>query len=373
MLSAGYFGRPLRPSLTLDLRNPAGQLDSRVTFTRASAATYFGADGLLTTAVSGAPRFDFDPSTLAPRGLLIEETRTNLLQQSSALATAPWFNAGLTSIVDNTGDVLAPDGLATATKIVATGSGSSVGQGAMLTAAQHTGSVWLRAASGTMNLSLIIYVAVFPFALIGFANITATTSWQRFSVTSSAATAATYVFQIHAIPSGTLYAWGAQLEAGSSPTSYIATASATATRAADVATVATSAFPFNPAAGTLVARHAPQATSGTIPILTLDDGTANERIRLVNDSGTLKAQIVDGGVTQADISLGSISVGTTYRIALAWAANDIAACVNGGAVSTDTGATLPTVATLTFGQGWHAGLSYYPRRLSNAELQQVTA
>ena len=40
-----------------------------------------------TTAASGAARFDYDPATLQPRGLLIEEARTNILLNSATLGT----------------------------------------------------------------------------------------------------------------------------------------------------------------------------------------------------------------------------------------------------------------------------------------------
>ena len=53
------------------------------TFSRASIGTYFDSSGTLQTASSGTPIcFDHDPITHAPKGILIEEARTNLLQYS---------------------------------------------------------------------------------------------------------------------------------------------------------------------------------------------------------------------------------------------------------------------------------------------------
>ena len=71
----------IEPSLRLDFAN-ARALDPRITFTRASVATYVGKDGLIKTAGEDEARFDHDPTTGESLGLLIEESRTNLLPQS---------------------------------------------------------------------------------------------------------------------------------------------------------------------------------------------------------------------------------------------------------------------------------------------------
>jgi hypothetical protein len=56
-----------------------------VSFERSSKATYTGLDGLLKSAASDEPRFDHDPSSKESLGLLIEESRTNLLLGSALL------------------------------------------------------------------------------------------------------------------------------------------------------------------------------------------------------------------------------------------------------------------------------------------------
>ena len=68
---------------TLDVPLLGGSLDSRFTFTRASIGWHFSSAGVLTSAAINAPRFDYDPVTLAPRGLLLEEPRTNLFLNSA--------------------------------------------------------------------------------------------------------------------------------------------------------------------------------------------------------------------------------------------------------------------------------------------------
>ena len=86
----------------------SGGLDSRITFTRSSTATFVGSNGLIQTAAVNAPRFDYDPVTLAAKGLLIEEQRTNITLHSGVTA-ANWTAIGGT--LANTGK-LSPDGAA---------------------------------------------------------------------------------------------------------------------------------------------------------------------------------------------------------------------------------------------------------------------
>ena len=58
----------VRPTLLLDFAN-SKSVDPRITFTRASTATRCNDKGLIETVVSGAPRIDYDPVTLACKGL----------------------------------------------------------------------------------------------------------------------------------------------------------------------------------------------------------------------------------------------------------------------------------------------------------------
>lgn len=60
-----------------------GVLAPFVTFTRSSTATYFDSAGVMRVAAANQPRVDYNPATLALRGLLVEEQRTNLLLRST--------------------------------------------------------------------------------------------------------------------------------------------------------------------------------------------------------------------------------------------------------------------------------------------------
>lgn len=407
MRPAGSTGRP---SLSLDfLADPTTAL-SRLTFTRASSATRINASGLLETVSNNVARLDYDPVTKVARGLLVESTAINLIANntmSGATVGTPgsvptgWnvsgSGNGITRTVVGTGTEAGINYIDLRYQGTVTGStygGFALFGGALdfpLSAGDlRCVSSYLKLVAGSFAgltfaaLCLDWYTAAVAFisstqtSILGLTNSGLAAQRTATSGTAPATTAYTRPVIQWAIPVGvtadfTLRIGMPQVEAGLFATSVIATAGTTATRAADVATMATSAFPFNAAAGTFILRTAPLAVVGTLPALTVDDGSANERYRVVNDAGTWKAQVTDGGVSQADISVGSAAAGTLAALGFTYAVNDVAAVLNSGTVGTDGSATLPTVTTVSFGSGRHRFLEYYPRRMPNTELQAKTA
>ena len=212
------------PPLDLDFTkmNP---LDPRITFTRSSTATYTDRTGVVRLSGANQARFDYDPVTLAARGLLIEEQRTNRLQYSNALTFASWTpGTGTTRVLDATG----PDGVAnSATSVSLSTSGPGIYQTVTPTATD-TFSVWLRAKSGTPQV--VVFLAVGQLT-----TVTLNTTWQRFQVTGSGANPGIRVDYPVALTNVTVEIWGAQIEAGAFATSIIPTTSAAVTRAADLA------------------------------------------------------------------------------------------------------------------------------------------
>ena len=105
------------PRLALDFTTAS--LDPRVTVTRAlNTATVINSSGLVATVNANLPRFDYDPSTLACRGLLIEESRSNAILYSEDFSNGNWAKTGVT-IGSNA--VVAPDGNTTADNVVEDG------------------------------------------------------------------------------------------------------------------------------------------------------------------------------------------------------------------------------------------------------------
>jgi hypothetical protein len=181
-----------------------------------------------------------------------------------------------------------------------------------------------------------------------------------------------------------VFLWGAQLEAGSFPTSYISTSGAAASRAADVASIPTSAFGYNQKAGTVVVDFSrDHVSTAYAQIASLDDGSLVDRISLalVGGSGRrYRADVFDTSVAQ--FSNANVGDGATseMKMALSCAENDFAALIDGGTIATDTSGTLVNSFVIGNRNGGNAfinghikSIQYYPRRLSNAQLQELTS
>jgi hypothetical protein len=186
-----------------------------------------------------------------------------------------------------------------------------------------------------------------------------------------------------------LYIWGAQLEAGAFATSYIPTTTAAATRAADSAVVTPISSFYNQSEGTLFAEAREGGSDLQYGAVSLDTDTSDNRIdlRRNNDAGVLAMLVTTAGALQMLQSPVLAVAAQTYKLSGAYKVNDCAVCVNGGAVATDASVTLPTLTHLRIGgltlvspatgnsfplNGHIRKIAYWPRRLSNSLLQQLT-
>ena len=316
---------------TLALNFLSGSLDPRVTFTRSSTATFVGSNGLIQSAAVDTPRFDYDPVTLAPRGLLIEEQRTNLF---------------LNSLIDGT---------------------SLSTQSVTVTAVAHTISFY---GTGTITLT-------------GAATATVTGTGVYPNRRTLSFTPIVGVL-ICTVSGSVQYA---QIEAGAFATSFIPTAGATATRSADVATMTGTNFSswYNQSEGTFVC-SADTADANTANRSIYYASNAGSTDIVYGVAGTLRTirVLVSGGET-GGASAGAFTNNVPAKTAGAYKVNDFAASFNGGTVATDTvGAVPTTVDRLTIGtntalqsllylNGHVRSIAYYNTRLPNTTLRALTA
>ena len=118
-------------------------------FTRASIGTYFDSTGTLQTAAANTPRFDYDPVTHQPEGILIEESRTNYLLYSHTFSAANWSLSGTSkTLVSDT----APDGSTNTVyeiAVPASGTSKSTSQGLTTNQTGYVASIYLKAGTST--------------------------------------------------------------------------------------------------------------------------------------------------------------------------------------------------------------------------------
>jgi hypothetical protein len=273
-------------------------------------------------AAAYGPRLDYDPSTLAACGLLVEEQRTNLLLNSATLST----------------------------------------QSVTVTATAHTlsfygtGTVTL---SGASSAGPLVGTGVYP---------------NRVTLTFTP-TAGTLTLTV----TGTVS--NAQLEAGAFATSYIPTAAASVTRNADVASVATSQFPYNATEGALVV-SADYIGLGSINYAAaLNDGTVSNFMGVRRNPTAETIFVTFATTLQVAISYTTVTNNVVFKNAFSYKLNDFAGAANGAITGTDTSGTVPSVsrlglgnvADLLFMNGHIRQITYIPRRLTNAELIARTA
>ena len=346
------------PRLTLDWTSGASQSD--VSVTRSGVATYVDSSGVIQSASADTQRIDY---SLGTPGLLVEESRTNLLAYSEEFDNADWRKARA-SVTANA--AVAPDGNTTADKFIEDSTTGThllfIGDeliSEITVGNQYTYTFYAKAAERTriqvLNINSsttfgFISNVIFDLSNGTVVSVTNADGWDSFSITDAGngwyriqlttiAVVVTNTFSgsVNFMRTGLVttstsylgdgssgvYIWGAQLEVGAFPTSYIPTTTATVTRAADVVKMTGTDFSdfFNASEGSFYAETT--ARSGD-DILTAGSYTMTADATALKDYAT--------------------------------------------AYSSD-----PSATELVFGEGLVRSVRYYPQELTAAELAAITA
>ena len=392
--------------LALDLpfaetKSLAARIGPTPVFTRASAGTFVGSNGLIQSAGNNVARFDHHPITGICRGLLIEESRTNFYTNSEDFSQGTW-NKARSSIQTNA--TTSPDGNTTADKLIEDTSASSthtIGSAVTPSATPHTLSVFAK--KGERNFIVLRLGGSNDFfnlnTGVALTNVNSPTitnygnGWYRCTVTSSAGTQGSFQMSADGITTiytgdGTsgIFIWGAQLEAGSFATSYIPTTTASVVRSADVCSIFGTDFTgiWNYDEGTIYAAfdQAPSNTFSSILTAARSDDTGKVQIGRATSSQIYLA-IKNNANTETFIynPTSSITAGLN-KSALAYKTNDAIGTINNLSTPLDTSVSLGTperllIANDSVGSGRrHNGtinaIRVYKKRLPLSKLQALT-
>jgi hypothetical protein len=349
--------------------------------------------------------------TLAPKGLLIEEQRTNLLTYSEQFDNAAWTKTR-SSITANA--TTSPDGTVDADKLVEDTSVSNTHQiNASVTVTANTTytfSVYVKAAERTgvrlivgsgidsINATYNLLTQAISSVTNGGTGSGAVASifsvgngWLRLVLSGIPSTTATTVSPIVRLLNESLsvsytgdgtsgiYIWGAQLEAGAFATSYIPTVASQVTRAADVAVMTGANFSnwYNQSEGTLFVAAIEKPDTVTRIFASITDGTTEGyAIATFNNTGRIRAQNVSSG------GIGTTVTGQPFKIGYSFESGAQSGSLNSSAiVTTSTTVTVvPTMFRIGSNQSatsfWCSHISriaFFPRRLSNTELIGITS
>jgi hypothetical protein len=427
----GFSGGLLNRELIYNLDLPSFQRDFAslktldhgtgpgITFTRASTATYFDANGELQTAAEDEPRFDHSQDGAARSlGLLIEEARTNSIRNSQAggaVVGAPgtmptnWATGVVAGI---TAEVVATGSTGGLNYVDVRYSGTNASGSSVFPAILFENSTQI-VASASQTWTGSFYAALVAGNTTGLASVNAdiyeTTAAGVFVTNSSTAITlgATLTRYAHtrtltdattartntrlflnvngsATIDLTLRIAAPQLELGAFPTSYIPTTTAAATRSVDVAVVESPNFAgsYNNEESTLLGEYIFGNSVPSIRMLQLDNGTNAERLCLALTSSSTPQNFGQTGGSSTLISspdTGEITVGAVYKTGAAFAANNMIAASNGTLGILDSSGAMPagplgqlTVSGTTARGHWIRKVAYYPKRLTNALLEQLT-
>ena len=383
-----------------------GALDSVITFTRGSPASYWDGAGVLRTAGADVALFDHDPVTHAALGLLIETAAINYVPQSQNIAV--WTKGGGRV---QASPVLAPDGTASAVEFIEDTSSTAhyVGNSVAVTAGgAYTLSAFVKAGVGNRCAQLLLTSSAFGVPLGATFDLstgaTAVTSgataaavavgggWWRVSITATATlTASSSSVQCRTYPSLTgvvssypgdgtssLLWWGVQMEDGLLATSYIATSTVAILRAQDVAVVTGANFSSwwrqdeGAVAAVCVGRDVVPSTGGHV-VYAAQGATFSElnQISLAANLTISRWNLTATGVNQLLLDFAPHAQNQATSIIAAYRLNDCAVQADNGPILTDTSATMPAPDRLYLGGnssggallGTLASFTYYAQRL----------
>jgi len=413
-----YFGFFATSSFTGSIDNVSVKevRNADFTFDRNSTATRVNKEGLIETVAIDTPRLDYpfiDGVVQSEPSLLLEPTRTNSIPYSEDFDNSDWTKTNVTVTADAT---IAPDGTLNASKLTEnTGNGTHRISDTTIvsgTGVAYTQSVFAKSGGSGRYLRMFRGSGTYNDAVFDLENGTVVTTdgnnlisvsieehsngWYRCisTYTTQFSNIATYYGLQNGITDsytgdGTshIYLWGAQLEQGSYPTSYIPTSGSAVTRAAETANGAGTSDDFNDSEGVLYVQSAAftKNTGVSNEIISITDGSLDNRVIIYNKknlSNTIAYGIESNNVAQFFESVEISDITLQNKTAFKYKANDCSLWVNGFEVDTQSNVVMPNGLNHLYFDSGSGGnvfygktkeLSVFKTALTDNELESLTS
>jgi hypothetical protein len=329
--------------------------DGDFAYERNGSATRVRKDGLIEEVVDDTPRLDWLNSDCP--SLLLEPQRTNIQAYSENFSGAAW-TPSLVTITANSS--ICPNGELTAYKLETTSSVGSLNGFLQITAnTEYTYSLFVKADTtsickielyDTISSSRYFYgTVIFDMATETISTSLATASfdkldggWYRLKMTATSPNpllGSTGV-QISLTQAGSIFIWGAQMEAGGYATSYIKNVDDIngVTRLKDECINGGDADLFNITEGTFFV-DSYVYNSGNFTIINLSDGSVSNRLALIFQNYGTQVRVLSSGGVDSYLNL---NFDQRNKIAVTFKENEYKFFINGALVGSDTSATVPS-------------------------------
>jgi hypothetical protein len=372
-------------------------------FSRSGSATRINSQGLIETVANGISRLNYpliDGKVVGCPSHLLEPQRTNLVQYSEDFSQSSWVKASVTVDINSS---ISPDGTLNADKITKTSGGGGV--------------IYSKSINGTYTVSSYIKADVSSWSLL-YINFSGGTDGQVFfdlkngvigdevavdgfienvgngwyrcgaTFTTPANLSDFRIFPSEpnstTATSGSIYVWGAMLEQGSFPTSYIPNYGTAlgVTRSAETANNSGDASTFNDSDGVLMVEGALLSELINDARISISDGSSVENritFRYLDDN-EFNAQIGFTNGFSETVTLNSI---VDYnKIALVYNSTNASIFVNGFKVATNTMSALSGLSQLQFNRfggsandfyGNTKQIQYFDSVLNDSDLETLTS
>ena len=313
-----------------------------LTFTRASTATRVNESGLIESVATGVPRIDFTGGGCGK--LLLEPQRTNVSDNSENFSD--WIQVGFTQTLNST---ISPSNTLTADTFFESAGTTHIAfkDFSVTSGLNYTISFFLKSQGGrnvrilgSTGFSGSVDVNLSTGAILAGSGIVETfiNGWYRVSINCNATTSTGRIIlysldgtsSVEGDPTKGIICWGAQVEQGSYPTSYIPTTTTAVTMVGDacLTTNLQSSSIIGATQGTFFLNTTKTTASTWINQRIFETGTTTRSFLLDNSGGQIRLRVWDASSVGPTITTSGLVEGFVKYL-IKWDGTNVKVFANG--------------------------------------------